>query len=33
MREAIEGYTSAVEGGEFPAEEHSHYEEDVDDLY
>ena len=33
MREALDGYTSAVESGEFPAEEHSHYEEDVDDLY
>ncbi|WP_299267804.1 3-methyl-2-oxobutanoate hydroxymethyltransferase [Halorientalis sp.] len=33
MREAIDSYTTAVESGEFPAEKHSHYEEDVDELY
>ncbi|MFB6189054.1 MAG: 3-methyl-2-oxobutanoate hydroxymethyltransferase [Halapricum sp.] len=33
MRGAIEGYVDAVEAGEFPADEHSHYEDDVDDLY
>ena len=33
MREAIESYAGAVRSGEFPAEEHSHHEEDVDDVY
>ena len=33
MREAIESYAGAVRNGEFPAEEHSHYEEDVEDVY
>ena len=33
MREAIESYAEAVEGGEFPASEHSHYEEKLDDIY
>ena len=33
MARAIEGYVDAVEGGEFPAEEHSHYENDIDDVY
>jgi 3-methyl-2-oxobutanoate hydroxymethyltransferase len=33
MENAVEGYVDAVESGEFPAEEHSHVEEDVDDLY
>ena len=33
MREAIESYAEAVEGGEFPASEHSHYEEELDDIY
>ncbi|PSQ12563.1 3-methyl-2-oxobutanoate hydroxymethyltransferase [Halobacteriales archaeon QS_7_69_60] len=33
MREAIESYAEAIEGGEFPAEEHSHYEEELDDIY
>jgi 3-methyl-2-oxobutanoate hydroxymethyltransferase len=33
MADAIDGYVDAVEGGEFPAEEHSHYEEDVEDIY
>ena len=33
MREAIESYAEAVEDGEFPAEEHSHHEEDVEDVY
>jgi 3-methyl-2-oxobutanoate hydroxymethyltransferase len=30
---AVEGYVDAVENGEFPAEEHSHVEEDLDELY
>ncbi|WP_335998558.1 3-methyl-2-oxobutanoate hydroxymethyltransferase [Halorientalis halophila] len=33
MREAVAGYRDAVESGEFPAEEHSHYEDDLDDVY
>ena len=33
MADAIEGYVDAVDGGEFPAEEHSHYENDIDDVY
>ncbi|QLD87017.1 3-methyl-2-oxobutanoate hydroxymethyltransferase [Natronomonas halophila] len=33
MQEAISSYAEAVETGEFPAEEHSHYEEEVDDIY
>jgi len=31
--DAVEAYKEAVTGGEFPAEEHSHVEEDLDDLY
>jgi 3-methyl-2-oxobutanoate hydroxymethyltransferase len=30
---AIEGYREAVEAGEFPADEHSHVEEDLEELY
>jgi len=33
MESAVEDYVDAVERGEFPSEEHSHVEEDVDDLY
>jgi 3-methyl-2-oxobutanoate hydroxymethyltransferase len=33
MESAIGDYVDAVEGGDFPAEEHSHVEDDVDDLY
>ncbi|MFB6268874.1 MAG: 3-methyl-2-oxobutanoate hydroxymethyltransferase [Halobacterium sp.] len=33
MERAVGDYVDAVESGEFPAEEHSHVEEDVDDLY
>ncbi|MFC3476957.1 3-methyl-2-oxobutanoate hydroxymethyltransferase [Halobacterium litoreum] len=33
MERAIGDYVNAVESGDFPAEEHSHVEEDVDDLY
>ena len=33
MARAIDDYVDAVEGGQFPAEEHSHYENDIDDVY
>jgi 3-methyl-2-oxobutanoate hydroxymethyltransferase len=33
MADAIEGYVGAVERGEFPADEHSHYEDEIDDVY
>ena len=33
IREAIESYAGAVRNGEFPAEEHSHHEADVEDVY
>ncbi|MFC7202108.1 3-methyl-2-oxobutanoate hydroxymethyltransferase [Haloferax namakaokahaiae] len=33
MEKAIEGYRDAVTGGEFPADEHSHVESDLDKLY
>jgi 3-methyl-2-oxobutanoate hydroxymethyltransferase len=33
MADAIEGYVSAVERGEFPADEHSHYEDGLDNMY
>ena len=33
MADAIDGYVDAVEGGEFPAEEHSHYEDGLEDTY
>jgi 3-methyl-2-oxobutanoate hydroxymethyltransferase len=33
MESALEAYVSAVESGEFPAEEHSHEEEELDELY
>ena len=33
MTQAVEAYKKAVTDGEFPAEEHSHVEEDLDDLY
>ncbi|ELY56942.1 3-methyl-2-oxobutanoate hydroxymethyltransferase [Natronococcus jeotgali] len=33
MRSAVEGYVDAVESGSFPAEEHSHEEDDLDELY
>jgi 3-methyl-2-oxobutanoate hydroxymethyltransferase len=32
MTEAIEGYRDAVESGSFPAAEHSHVEDGLDDL-
>jgi len=33
MRSAVESYVAAVESGEFPADDHSHYEDDIDGLY
>ncbi|MFB6179157.1 MAG: 3-methyl-2-oxobutanoate hydroxymethyltransferase [Halorientalis sp.] len=33
MEGAVADYIDAVESGEFPAEEHSHYEDDLDELY
>ena len=33
MADANEGYLGAVERGEFPAEEHSHYEDGIDEIY
>ena len=33
MEAAVDEYLDAVENGDFPAEEHSHYEDDLDDLY
>jgi len=33
MQSAIDGYVEAVSEGEFPAEEHSQYAEELDDLY
>jgi 3-methyl-2-oxobutanoate hydroxymethyltransferase len=33
MADAIEGYVGAVERGEFPADEHSHYEDGIEDVY
>jgi len=33
MHDAVSEYVDAVEGGEFPAREHSHVEEELDGLY
>ncbi len=33
LSSAVESYVAAVEDGEFPAEEHSHVAEELDDLY
>ncbi|MFW6318072.1 MAG: 3-methyl-2-oxobutanoate hydroxymethyltransferase, partial [Halorubrum sp.] len=33
MLDAVEAYREAVTSGEFPADEHSHVEENLDDLY
>lgn len=33
MEDAISSYADAVESGEFPADEHSHYESEIDDVY
>jgi 3-methyl-2-oxobutanoate hydroxymethyltransferase len=33
MEAALSAYTEAVENSEFPAAEHSHHEDEIDDLY
>jgi len=33
MADAVDSYREAVESGEFPAEEHSHVEDDLDGIY
>ncbi|ELZ78525.1 3-methyl-2-oxobutanoate hydroxymethyltransferase [Haloferax larsenii JCM 13917] len=33
MESAVDSYRDAVESGDFPAEEHSHVEDDLDELY
>jgi 3-methyl-2-oxobutanoate hydroxymethyltransferase len=33
LQKALSGYVDAVESGEYPAEEHSHVEEELDELY
>ena len=33
MRSAVEAFEEAVTDGSFPADEHSHYEDDLDDVY
>lgn len=33
MTSAVEGYRDAVESGEFPAEEHGHVQDELEDLY
>jgi len=33
IESALDGYVEAVESGDFPAAEHSHVEEELDDLY
>ncbi len=33
LQRALDGYVEAVESGSFPAEEHSHVEETLDELY
>ena len=33
MERAVDDYVDAVESGDFPADEHTHVEEDVDELY
>ncbi|TKX83191.1 3-methyl-2-oxobutanoate hydroxymethyltransferase, partial [Halorubrum sp. SS5] len=33
MVDAVEAYREAVTSGEFPAEEHSHVESELEDLY
>jgi 3-methyl-2-oxobutanoate hydroxymethyltransferase len=33
MKSAVEDYVAAVEGGEFPAQEHSHEETELEDVY
>lgn len=33
LQHALDGYVEAVESGSFPAEEHSHVEDELDELY
>jgi len=33
MHDAVSDYVEAVQGGEFPADDHSHEEEELDGLY
>jgi 3-methyl-2-oxobutanoate hydroxymethyltransferase len=33
MQSAISEYAEAVESGSFPADEHSHYEDEIEDVY
>ena len=33
MERAVDGYVDAVESGEFPGEEHSHVEPEIEDVY
>jgi len=33
MEQAVEAFKSSVESGDFPADEHSYVEEDIDDIY
>ena len=33
MEAAVDSYVEAVESGAFPAEEHSHVAEELDDIY
>ncbi|WP_247009304.1 3-methyl-2-oxobutanoate hydroxymethyltransferase [Halorientalis litorea] len=33
MESAIDDYVTAVEDGEYPAEEHSHHEDELEDIY
>jgi 3-methyl-2-oxobutanoate hydroxymethyltransferase len=33
MSDAVEAYREAVVSGEFPADEHSHVESELEDLY
>jgi 3-methyl-2-oxobutanoate hydroxymethyltransferase len=33
MKRAVEGYVDEVESGAFPAAEHSHYQDELDDIY
>lgn len=33
MQNALSAYVDAVETGEYPSEEHSHYEDELDDVY
>jgi 3-methyl-2-oxobutanoate hydroxymethyltransferase len=33
MERAVSGFREAVESGEFPAEEHSYSEDEIDEIY